>query len=339
MSKLKSLFFFAFLALLGAAMTTPAQAAEVTGAGASFPYPVYSAWAMSYQKATQNRVNYQSIGSGGGIKQVKEGTVDFGATDDPLTQTDLEAANLIQFPAVVGGVVAVVNIKGVAQDQMILSGEVLADIFLGTITTWDDPAIKALNPSLNLPAAKISVIYRSDSSGTSAIFTTYLAAKSKKWKEKVGAGKSVNWPTGLGSKGNDGVSANVKRMENAISYTEYAYALQSNLATVAIINESGQPVKPNATTFTAAADQANWDQSQGYYLWLVNTPGADSWPIAAATYILVKKGDSAVLGRVTDFFKWSFANGDAEAKQLHYVPLPDSLKKDISSYWQKAGVK
>jgi phosphate transport system substrate-binding protein len=332
----KFLSLIVFLALLCPSM---AWAVEVTGAGASFPYPVYSAWATSYQKATKNRVNYQSIGSGGGIKQVKEGTVDFGATDDPLTAKDLDEANLIQFPAVVGGVVAVVNLKGVAADALILNGEVLADIFRGTIKSWDDQAIGALNPGLKLPAAPINVIYRSDSSGTSAIFTTYLAALSKKWKDEVGAGKSINWPVGIGAKGNDGVSANVKRIDNSIGYTEYAYAIQSSLATVSIKNAEGKAIKPTAASFAAAAEKAQWDQSLGYYLWLVNTPGADSWPIAAATYILVKKNDPAVLGKVVDFFKWCFANGDGEAARLHYVALPASLKADIGSYWQKAGVK
>ncbi|MDR1870568.1 MAG: phosphate ABC transporter substrate-binding protein PstS [Deltaproteobacteria bacterium] len=332
---------FMWLSVALAFLVAPAmaKAEEVTGAGASFPYPVYSSWAMSYQKATQNRVNYQSIGSGGGIKQVKEGTVDFGASDDPLTSKDLEEANLIQFPAVVGGVVAVVNLKGVAADQLILNGEVLADIFRGAIKTWDDQAIKALNPNLTLPAANISVIYRSDSSGTSAIFTNYLAALSKKWGEEVGAGKSVNWPTGLGAKGNDGVAANVKRIENSVGYTEFAYAIQSSLATVAMLNSEGQVIKPSLATFAAAAAKADWDQAKGYYLWLVNTPGADSWPIAAATYILIKKDNPGALTRVTNFFKWSFANGDTEAEKLHYVPLPESLKKDIASYWAKVGVK
>jgi phosphate transport system substrate-binding protein len=332
----KFLFSFLFLALIFPAV---AQAVEVTGAGASFPYPIYSAWAMSYQKATKNMVNYQSIGSGGGIKQVKEGTVDFGATDDPLTQKDLDAAELIQFPAVIGGVVAVVNIKGIASDQLILSGEVLADIFRGAIRNWNDPAIAALNPGLKLPPASVNVIYRSDSSGTSAIFTTYLSGNSAKWKTEVGAGKSINWPTGIGAKGNDGVTANVKRIENSIGYTEYAYAVQSSLATVAMRNVDGQVVKPSLASFAAAAGQANWDQSQSYYLWLVNTKGSTSWPIAAATYILIKKKDPAVLAKVTDFFKWTFANGDDEAQKLHYVALPKTLKDDIGLYWKKAGLK
>ncbi|MDR1606782.1 MAG: phosphate ABC transporter substrate-binding protein PstS [Deltaproteobacteria bacterium] len=328
-----------FLLFLALALPVTAQAVDITGAGASFPYPIYSAWAMSYQKATQNRVNYQSIGSGGGVKQVKEGTVDFGATDDPLKQKDLDEANLIQYPAVVGGVVAVVNIKGVATDQLVLNGQILADIFRGTIKSWDDPAIKALNPGLKLPAATVNVIYRSDSSGTSAIFTTYLSENSPKWKSEVGAGKSINWPTGIGAKGNDGVSANVKRIENSIGYTEFAYAIQSSLATVAIQNSAGKTIKPSLASFGAAAAQAKWDQSQSYYLWLVNTPGEESWPIAAATYILIKKNDAAVLAKVTDFFKWCFENGDEEAKKLHYVPLPSVLKTDIGSYWGKAGVK
>jgi phosphate transport system substrate-binding protein len=330
-----------WLAILFFALAIPnvAQAVEVTGAGASFPYPIYTVWAMSYQKATNNRVNYQQIGSGGGIKQVKEGTVDFGATDDPLTKKDLDEAGLIQFPAVVGGVVAVVNVKGVATDQLVLSGEVLADIFRGAIKSWDDPAIAALNKGLQLPKATINVVYRSDSSGTSAIFTTYLSGVSKKWKEEIGSGKSINWPVGVGAKGNDGVAANVKRIENSLGYAEYAYALQGSLPTASILNSEGKTIKPTAGSFAAAAEKAEWDKKKGYYLWLVNSPGVDSWPIAAATYILVKKNDPAVLAKVVDFFKWSFANGDAEAQQLHYVPLPGALKADIESYWSDSGVK
>jgi phosphate transport system substrate-binding protein len=327
------------LMLLVLIVSAPALAAEVTGAGASFPYPVYSAWAMSYQKGTENRVNYQSIGSGGGIKQVTEGTVDFGATDDPLTTETLTKDNLIQFPAVVGGVVVVVNIQGLAADQLILGGEVIADIYRGQITKWNDPSITALNPGLSLPDATISVVYRSDSSGTSAIFTTYLSEVSPKFKAQIGAGKSVNWPVGIGAKGNDGVSANVKKIQNSIGYTEYAYALQSSLATTQIINLEGQKIKPSASSFTAAAGQAKWDQAKGYYLWLVNTPGRESWPIAAATYILIKKDNPEALAKVTGFFDWCFNNGDKEAESLHYVPLPMALKADIRDYWKKAIVK
>ncbi|MDR1084828.1 MAG: phosphate ABC transporter substrate-binding protein PstS [Deltaproteobacteria bacterium] len=331
--------FALLLMFLGLIVPTPALAAEVTGAGASFPYPVYSAWAMSYQKETENRVNYQSIGSGGGIKQVTEGTVDFGATDDPLTTETLTKDNLIQFPAVVGGVVVVVNIQGLAADQLILGGEVIADIYRGQITKWNDPSIAALNPGLSLPDATISVVYRSDSSGTSAIFTTYLSGVSAKFKAQIGAGKSVNWPVGIGAKGNDGVSANVKKIQNSIGYTEYAYALQSSLTTTQIINLEGKKIKPSASSFTAAAGQAQWDQAKGYYLWLVNTPGSESWPIAAATYILIKKDNSEALTKVTGFFDWCFNNGDKEAESLHYVPLPAALKADIRDYWKKAIVK
>ncbi len=312
--------------------TTAASAQTVNGAGASFPYPVYSAWAYLYEKDTKIKVNYQSIGSGGGVRQVTAGTVDFGASDDPMTPEQLKKENLMQFPAVLGGVVPVVNI-GIK--DLVLSGKVLADIFQGKITRWNDTAIATLNPGKKLPNAAINVVYRSDSSGTSAIFTTYLSAVSSEWKDEIGAGKSVNWPVGAGAKGNDGVAGSVKRVANSIGYVEYAYAGQTNIATVGLVTSGGKTVYPSPESFSAAASSANWDRGRDYYLWLVNAPGEGSWPIAAATFILIKKDNADAVKRVTAFFDWCFKNGDKAAASLHYMPLPEALKADIRIYWAK----
>lgn len=312
--------------------TTAASAQTVNGAGASFPYPVYSAWAYLYEKDTKIKVNYQSIGSGGGVRQVTAGTVDFGASDDPMTPEQLKKENLMQFPAVLGGVVPVVNI-GIK--DLVLSGKVLADIFQGKITRWNDTAIAALNPGKKLPNAAINVVYRSDSSGTSAIFTTYLSAVSSEWKDEIGAGKSVNWPVGAGAKGNDGVAGSVKRVANSIGYVEYAYAGQTNIATVGLVTSGGKTVYASPESFSAAASSANWDRGRDYYLWLVNAPGEGSWPIAAATFILIKKDNPDAIKRVTAFFDWCFKNGDKAAASLHYMPLPEALKADIRIYWAK----
>lgn len=321
---------------LTALMLTPslALAQDVTGAGASFPYPIYSTWAYAYEKATGARVNYQSIGSGGGLKQVTAGTVDFGASDDPLTSDKLREANLAQFPAVLGGVVAVVNLAGFGDNDLVLSGRVLADIFQGKITEWNDPAIAELNKNKKLPQAKINVVYRSDSSGTSAIFTNYLSEMSPEWKKEVGAGKSINWPVGVGAKGNDGVAGNVKRVGNSIGYVEYAYAYQNKITWSRLINADGRIVAPGLESFGAAAANADWDRKADYYLWLVNAKGEKSWPIAAATFILIKRDQPEAGARVIKFFDWCFDNGDQAARELHYVPLPDSLKADIRTYWQ-----
>jgi phosphate transport system substrate-binding protein len=324
-----------FLAGLLAAPTL-SRAEDVTGAGASFPFPIYSAWAFNYEKETGTRINYQSIGSGGGIKQVTEGTVDFGASDDPQTSAQLKEANLIQFPAVLGGVVAIVNLDGFANNELTLSGKVLADIFHGKISKWNDPAIAALNSGRNLPAENINVVYRSDSSGTSAIFTNYLSQMSKEWKEDLGAGKSINWPVGNGAKGNDGVAGSVKRVKNSIGYVEYAYALENKIVWTALLNQAGKKVEPSLQTFSAAASKAKWDRGQDYFLWLVNAEGAESWPIAAATFILIKRDNPKALENVTKFFDWCFANGDEEARKLQYVPLPALLKDDVRDYWKAA---
>lgn len=322
--------------LLAALLATPslALAKDVTGAGASFPYPIYSTWAYAYEKATAAKVNYQSIGSGGGIKQVTAGTVDFGASDDPLTLNELKEGNLMQFPAVLGGVVAVFNLAGFSDNDLILNGRVLADIFQGKITEWNDPAIAELNKDKKLPPEKINVIYRSDSSGTSAIFTNYLSEMSPEWKKEIGAGKSINWPVGVGAKGNDGVAGNVTRVGGSIGYVEYAYAEQNKIACSRMVNADGQVVAPSLESFGAAAANAAWDREAGYYLWLVNAKGAKSWPIAAATFILIKRDNPEAITKVTTFFDWCFTNGDQTAKELHYVPLPDSLKDDIREYWK-----
>ena len=329
-----------FSPLLAVCLTAPALArADLTGAGASFPYPIYSAWAFSYEKETGVRVNYQSIGSGGGIKQVTAGTVDFGASDDPQTSSQLREAGLIQFPAVLGGVVAVVNLDGVGNNELVLSGQALADIFHGKIAKWNDPALMALNPGLKLPDAAVNVVYRSDSSGTSAIFTNYLSQMSAAWKDEIGAGKSINWPVGVGAKGNDGVAGSVKRTKNSLGYVEYAYAAENKIVWASLINRAGRKVAPTLETFSAAAAKAHWDRGQDYFLWLVNAEGDDSWPIAAATFILIKRDNPQALANVTKFFDWCFAQGDQEASKLQYVPLPNSLKEDIRDYWRAAMTK
>jgi phosphate transport system substrate-binding protein len=328
--------FLPIIAVLFLTVPQAVHAADLNGAGASFPYPIYSAWAFAYEKDTGSKVNYQSIGSGGGIKQVTEGTVDFGASDDPMTTADLSAVGLIQFPAVLGGVVAVVNLDGFSNNELVLSGPVLSDIFQGKITKWNDPGIVALNSGKTLPDADINVVYRSDSSGTSAIFTNYLSVVSSAWKEEIGAGKSVNWPVGVGAKGNDGVAGSVKRVKNSIGYVEYAYAAENKITWSSLINKAGKTVTPSIEAFAAAAASADWNRSQAYFIWLVEPEGDTSWPIAAATFILVKKADKQALKNVTDFFGWCFEQGDSEAVRLQYVPLPASLKADVRGYWQES---
>jgi len=310
----------------------------INGAGASFPYPVYSAWAYLYQKAEGIRVNYQSIGSGGGVRQISSRTVDFGASDAPLTLSKQNEKKVYQFPAVIGGVVPVINVAGLKGGDIQLTSQQLAQIFMGEITQWNDPAIKSNNPGVSLPNKKITVIHRSDGSGTTAIFTTYLAKVSKDWKTKIGKGKSVKWPVGIGGKGNEGVANYVKRVKNSIGYVEFAYAKNNNLSYVKLQNQSGNFVAPSFEAFKEAAAFATWDQSQGYYLWLVDAPGKGSWPIAGATFILLAKEKTEANKKVLQFFDWAFKNGDATAKKLVYVPLPASLKKDIRNYWSSKGL-
>ncbi len=310
----------------------------LNGAGASFPYPVYSGWAFQYQQATGTKINYQSIGSGGGVRQICDRTVDFGASDAPVTPEKLAEKKLLQFPAIIGGVVPIINIKGIDSARLKLTGEVLARIFLGKIDIWSDPEIAELNPDLKLPDDKISVIHRSDGSGTTAIFTSYLSAVSKDWEETTGAGKSVNWPVGIGGKGNEGVTNYVKRVKNSIGYVEFAYAKQNKLADVALQNREGKYVSASFDSFEAAAAFAKWEQDKGYYLWLVNAPGEESWPIAGASFILLAKEKVDSNRQVMKFYDWAFDNGDEMAIKLVYVPLPQNLKDDIRSYWKASGL-
>ncbi|HBK46906.1 MAG TPA: phosphate ABC transporter substrate-binding protein PstS [Xanthomonadaceae bacterium] len=313
-----------------------AQAADITGAGASFIYPVMSKWSADYAGATGNKVNYQSIGSGGGIAQIKAGTVDFGSSDAPLKPEELGASGLAQFPSVIGGVVPVINVQGIQPGVLKLDGPTLAGIFLGKITKWNDPAIAALNGGLALPDAKITVVHRSDGSGTSFNYTNYLSKVSPEWKSKVGEGTTVQWPVGIGGKGNEGVAAYVKQIRGGIGYVELAYALQNKMSYAQLKNAAGQYVKPSDETFAAAAASADWANAKDFYLVITNAPGANAWPITATNFILVrKKSKPASLKNTTDFFRWIYANGDAQAKQLDYVPLPDPLVKQIEAYWSR----
>jgi phosphate transport system substrate-binding protein len=317
-----------------------AEAAEtLNGAGASFPYPVYSAWGYDYNKVTGVQLNYQSIGSGGGIRQITERTVDFGASDAPLKPAQLEKDKLLQFPAVIGGVVPVVNIPGVKEGQLTLDSETLCKIYLGDIKYWDDAKIKSLNPNVKLSHDEITVVHRSDGSGTTAIFTNYLSDGCPDWKSKVGAGTSVNWPVGIGGKGNEGVANYTKRTANSIGYVEFAYAEQNKLAYVLLKNFSGKAVAPGFGTFENAAATAKFDAGNHFDLWLVNAPGVDSWPIAGATFILLAKEKADSNKKVVAFFDWAFKKGDGKAKELVYVPLPDSLKDKIRAYWKANGVQ
>ncbi|MBE9546504.1 MAG: phosphate ABC transporter substrate-binding protein PstS [Proteobacteria bacterium] len=310
----------------------------LNGAGASFPYPVYSGWAFQYQKDTGTKVNYQSIGSGGGVRQISNRTVDFGASDAPIRPEKLAEKGLLQFPAIIGGVVPIVNIKGIGGAQLKLTAEVMVHIFLGKITRWNDPEIVELNTGLKLPDAQITVIHRSDGSGTTAIFTRYLSEVSKDWKETTGAGKSVNWPVGIGGKGNEGVTNYVKRVKNSIGYVEFAYAKRNKLADVTLQNREGKYVSASFDSFKAAASFAKWEQDRGYYLWLVNAPGKASWPIAGASFILLAKEKTDSNRQAIKFYDWAFSNGDEMAIKLVYVPLPQNLKDDIRSYWKVNGL-
>ncbi|MGE5151921.1 MAG: phosphate ABC transporter substrate-binding protein PstS [Rhodospirillaceae bacterium] len=331
---------FVSAAALALAGTGVAAGADITGAGATFPYPLYAKWADAYRKETGVALNYQSIGSGGGIKQIGAKTVDFGASDMPLKPEELERGGLVQFPTVIGGDVPVVNLKGIAPGQIKMSGELLAEIYLGKVKMWNDPAIAKLNPGLSLPAKAISVVHRSDGSGTTFIWTNYLSKVSAEWKSKVGEGTAVNWPTGVGGKGNEGVASYVQRIDGAIGYVEYAYVKQSRMAYTLVQNRQGRYVAPNAQAFQAAAAAADWSKAPGMYLILTDAPGAQSWPIAGATFILMHrtqdKPDSA--REVLKFFSWAYAKGDAMAEQLDYVPMPDSVGKLIQASW-KANLK
>lgn len=308
-------------------------AQDVTGAGASFPAPIYAKWADAYNKASGVRINYQSVGSGAGIRQIKAKTVDFGASDAPLKDDELAKDGLIQFPTVIGGVVPVVNIKGITPGQLRMTGQVLGDIFLGNITKWNDPALVALNPGVPLPDAAIAVVRRADGSGTTFIFTNYLSKVNAGWKSKIGEGTAVNWPTGAGGKGNEGVSAFVSRLPNSIGYVEYAYAKQNKMSYVLMQNKDGQFVRPDDTAFKAAAAGAEW--SKTFYQILTDQPGKESWPITGATFLLMHKlQDKPAQGTNTlKFVDWAYTNGDKMAEELDYVPLPADVKELVRKQW------
>ncbi len=317
-----------------------AHAAEITGAGATFPYPIYAKWAEAYKQATGTGLNYQSIGSGGGIKQIKAKTVDFGASDMPLKAEDLEKDGLVQFPAIMGGVVPVVNILGVKPGQLKLTGKVIADIYMGKITRWVAPEIASLNPGVKLPTTDITVVHRADGSGTTFVWTDYLSKISPEFKTTVGSGTAVKWPTGVGGKGNEGVAANVQRINGAIGYVEYAYAKKNNIAHTQLQNKDGQYVQPDDETFKAAAAGADWAKTPGMGVILTDQPGKTTWPLASASFILMHKNqaDAAKGKEVLKFFDWAYKNGGAMAAELDYVAMPPAVVKLVQDSW-KAQIK
>ncbi|MEK9285008.1 MULTISPECIES: phosphate ABC transporter substrate-binding protein PstS [unclassified Bradyrhizobium] len=317
------------------AASTSAFAADITGAGATFPFPIYSKWADAYKKETGNGLNYQSIGSGGGIKQIQAKTVTFGASDAPLKAEQLEKDGLAQWPMVMGAIVPVVNIEGVKAGELVFDGETLANIYLGKITKWDDAAIKKLNPNVKLPSEAITVVRRSDGSGTTFNFTNYLSKASADWKSKVGEGTAVEWPVGVGAKGNEGVSGNISQTKNSIGYVEYAYAKQNKLTYTGLVNKAGKTVQPTVEAFQAAASNADWSKAPGYYVILTDQPGDKSWPITAATFILMHKEgtDKAASQEAIKFFRWAFKNGGKMAEELDYIPMPDSVVQQIEKTW------
>ena len=317
------------------AASTSAFAADITGAGSTFIYPALSKWADAYKKDSGAGVNYQSIGSGAGIKQIQAKTVTFGATDMPLTVAQLEKDGFVQWPMIMGAIVPVVNIEGVKPGDMALDGDTLAKIYLGSITKWDDPAIKKLNPKLNLPSAAIAVVHRADGSGTTFNFTDYLSKVSADWKSKVGSGTAVEWPAGVGAKGNEGVSGNIGQTKNSIGYVEYAYAKQNKLTYTSLVNKAGKTVQPTDEGFKAAAANADWANAPGYYLILTDQPGEKSWPIVASTFVLMHKdsADKAASQEAVKFFKFAFDKGGKMAEDLDYIPMPDSVVKLIEKTW------
>lgn len=333
--KFSSLVSTAVAASVIMAATVPVQAADITGAGATFPFPIYSKWADAYKKETGNGLNYQSIGSGAGIKQIQAKTVTFGATDAPLTAEDLKKSGLVQWPMVMGGIVPVVNLEGVKPGELVLDGSTLADIYLGKIKTWDDAAIKKLNASVKLPSTPITVVRRSDGSGTTFNFTDYLAKVSADWKAKPGVGTAVEWPVGVGAKGNDGVAGNVGQTKNSIGYVEYAYAKQNKLTHADMINAAGKRVSPTTPSFQAAAANADWANAPGYYQILTNQKGDGSWPITAATFILMygEPADKAAATEALKFFGWAFDKGDKMAEELDYIPMPKPVVELIKKTW------
>lgn len=319
----------------GACLSHAATAVDISGAGATFPYPIYAKWADAYKKLSGVGLNYQSIGSGGGIKQIKAKTVTFGASDMPLKPDDLKSAGLVQFPAIIGGVVPVVNIKGIAPGQLQLNGDIIAAIYLGDIANWNDPQIKRLNPKLALPDTAIAPVYRSDGSGTNFLFTDYLSKANAKFKSTIGANASVQWPVGIGAKGNEGVANMTTQTDGAIGYVEYAFAKQNKMTTTTLINKAGKTVVPSAESFQSAATSADWAHSDSYYVILTDQDGAKSWPISGASFILMYKqpGDAAAVGEALKFFAWAYKDGGAMAADLDYVPLPAALIAQVKKTW------
>ena len=334
--KIKHMFKTMIAGAAAAMVMSSAFAADVTGAGATFPYPIYAKWAEAYKAATGVGMNYQSVGSGAGIKQIKAKTVDFGASDMPLKAAELEEAGLMQFPAIMGGVVAVVNVEGVTPGQLKLTGPVLADIYLGKITKWNASEIAALNPGVNLPAADITVVHRADSSGTSFLFTDYLSKVNPEFQQKVGAGTSVKWAVGVGGKGNEGVAANVQRIKGSIGYVEWAYAKKNKLSHTQLKNKEGQFLQPDDEAFKAAAASAEWTRTPGFAVILTDTAGKNSWPITGVSYILMHKSqaDAAKGKEVVKFFDYAYKNGAAAAAELDYVPMPASVVKLVQGAWK-----
>jgi phosphate transport system substrate-binding protein len=321
--------------LAAAALVLPASAADLSGAGATFPYPIYAKWADAYKKETGIGLNYQSIGSGAGIKQIQAKTVTFGATDAPLTAEQLEKDGLVQWPMVMGALVPVLNLEGIKPGELVLDGTTLADIYLGKITKWDDAAIKKLNANLKLPSTSIAVVRRSDGSGTTFLWTDYLSKVSADWKSKVGSGTAVEWPVGVGAKGNEGVAGNVAQTKNSIGYVEYAYAKQNKLTYAAVVNKAGKTIQPTMKSFQDAAANADWAKTPGYRVILTDQPGDGSWPITGATFILMHKQptDKAAAAQAIKFFTWAFEKGDKMAEELDYIPMPDAVVDLVKKTW------
>ncbi len=330
--------FILVVAAVATIFSLAAAATDITGAGSSFVYPVLSKWSAAYAEKTGDHINYQSIGSGGGIAQIKAGTVDFGASDKPLSAEDLSKFKLGQFPIVIGGIVPVIHVEGLANGALVLDGSTLADIFLGKIERWNDPALKVLNPSLKLPDSEITVVHRSDGSGTTFNFTNYLSKVSPEWKSKVGEGTAVSWPAGIGGKGNEGVAAYVRQIENSIGYVEFAYALKNRIDNTVLKNAAGKIVKPGNESFQAAAATADWSHAKDFNLIMTNAPDEAAWPITATTWVIMyKQPRNAERSRVAfEFFRWSLENGQVQAESLDYVPLPDKLVDQIKNYWQSS---
>ena len=328
---------FAAAGFIAAAALVPANAADISGAGATFPYPIYAKWADAYKKETGNGLNYQSIGSGGGIKQIKAKTVTFGASDAPLPGKELDESGLAQFPMVMGGIVPVVNLDGVKPGELVIDGPTLAKIFIGDIKKWNDPQIAKLNAQVKLPDQAIAIVHRSDGSGTTYNFTYYLSEVDADWKSKVGTNAAVQWPAGIGAKGNEGVANNVANTKGSIGYVEYAYALQNKLTFTKMVNKSGKTVAPTSEAFQAAAANADWNSQPGFGVILANQPGDKAWPMTAATWILLYKqpADAAATGEALKFFAWAYKNGAKAAEELDYVPMPAKVVKDVEAYWTK----